>query len=111
MNAFTRAAAALVADANLGSAITYRPASAPRISCRGVFSRPLGEFGQVVAGGLMVSVSAAEVPAPFHGDAVILTEPLALGGSLLRAGLVLTVEKAEADATGAMFDLTLSLPA
>ena len=109
-NAFDRAAAALVADANMGTAIIYRPASGPRINCRGVFSRPVAEFGQAVSGGLMLAVSAADVPDPAQGDTVLLTAPLRVGGTLLRADLVLKVEKVEAEESMAMFDLTLSLP-
>ena len=110
MSAFTRAAAALVADANMATDIIYRPEAGPRINCRGVFSRPLDQFGQAVAGGLMLSVSAADVPAPIEGDSVILTAPLSVAGRVLRAGLELRVERAEAEETLAMYDLTLGTP-
>lgn len=109
-NAFTRAAAALTADTNLGAAIIYQPAAAPRVNCRVVFSRPIGEFGTHVTGALMASISAADVATPERGDVVILGAALYVGGTRLRAGLELTVEKAEAEESMAMFDLTLSIP-
>ena len=110
MNAFTRAAAALVADANLGTAIIYQPAQAERVRCRGVFSRPVQEFGTAVKGGLALTIAAADVTAPARGDAVVLLEALRLGSIGLRAGLELRVEQVEAEDSMAMFDLTLAVP-
>ena len=111
MNAFARAAAALVADQNLGTAITYCPASAPRIDCRVIFARPVQEFGQAVSAGLMASVSAADVAAPERGDTILTLAAMRVGTTSLSAGTMLIVEKATADESLAMYDLTLSISA
>lgn len=89
----------------------YQPLSAAPFACRGVFSRPVQEFGSnVVTNAVLLSVAASDVPAPRRGDLVVLTAPLQVGNNTLSAGQELKVEKREADETLTMFDLTLSLP-
>jgi hypothetical protein len=71
-DAFTRAAAALVADANLGLDAVYRPASGASVRCRVIrYQRdPLADLGQhhVRQAGVVYSVRVADVPAPAKGD-------------------------------------------
>lgn len=110
MSAFTRAAAALVADPNMGTAIIYRPVAAASFECRGVFSRPVQEFGQAVAGALMCSIPVDLFPEAAKGDAVVPSASVMVGASCYPAGTFFRVEKVEADETMAMFDLTLSAP-
>lgn len=97
MSAFSRAAASLVADRNLGVDAVYVPVSGGNVACRVILSRPLDVMGAHVAGKVMASLSAADVAAP------------ARGASLVVAGMTYTVEVAEAEESRAMFDLTLSL--
>jgi hypothetical protein len=111
MNAFARAAAAMADDANLGTSVIFQPKDAARVTCRGVFSRPIDEFGNRATAGLMLTVPAAALPRlPMKEDEVVLTAPLILGGATLRAGLTLRVERATAEESMAMFDIVLSVP-
>lgn len=110
-NAFARAAAAIAADDNLGTAVIFAPSDAVRISCRGVFSRPVDAFGASTGAGLMLAIPASALPRlPARGDEVLLAAPLILGEETLRAGLALRVERATAEESMAMYDIVLSVP-
>lgn len=71
MSAFTRAAAALAGDPNLGLPATYLPIAGPTVSCRVIrYQRdPLADMGQhhVRQAGFVFSLRIAEVPTPAKG--------------------------------------------
>lgn len=111
MNAFTRAAAALAGDANLGTPVIFAPVDSLRVTVRGVFSRPVDAFGASTGAGLMLAIPAASLlRMPARDDEVVLAAPLILGEETLRAGLTLRVERATAEESMAMYDIVLSVP-
>ncbi|MBS7789271.1 hypothetical protein KTR66_04660 [Roseococcus sp. SDR] len=101
-DAFTRAAAALVADPNMGLDAVYLPASGPSIACRVVYSEPVEHAGSLaLAKRRMASVPASAVAAPARGDQLRIP-------SLARPDNLFKVEQVETDPMRAMHDLTLS---
>jgi hypothetical protein len=101
MNAFARAAASLVADANMGLDVVYLPVSGLSFSCRVVLSRPTDLMApRGISTSLMVSVPAATVANPERGDQIRIP-------SLARPDNLFTVEEVVTDPMRAMHDLTL----
>jgi len=104
MNAFAAAAAALVADQNLGSAVTYARSGATwsPVAVRAVLSQPiepyqLGDGAGIVAPHLEAMLPAAALPAdPAEGDALTLAD-----------GAAYLVTTAMRDVTGAAWTLRL----
>jgi hypothetical protein len=101
MNAFARAAAALVADPNMGVEAVYLPASGLSFPCRVVLSRPMEAVGMALAGRVMASLPVATIAAPVRGDQIRIP-------SLPLPGNCFKVEQVETDTMRAMHDLILS---
>ena len=104
MDAFSRAAATLVADQNMGLDAVYMPASGLSVSCRVVLSRPVDLMAPGgISQALMASVPAAVIAAPVQGDKIRIP-------SLVRPDNCFTVQEVTTDPMRAMHDLTLSSP-
>ena len=102
MNAFAAAAAAMVADANMGVSATYRPLTGGSFACRVIVSRPVDAItGQILASGVAVSIPAEAVAFPKRGDQLDIPS--------LPAPNVFAVSSVETDAGRVMHNLTLVL--
>lgn len=101
-DAFARAAAALVADANMGTDAVYLPARGARFACRLVLSRPMD---LMAPGGIstrfMASLPVSAVAVPVRGDQIRIN-------ALPPPGNMFKVEEVTTDPMRAMHDLTLS---
>lgn len=101
-DAFARAAAALVADPNMGLDAVYLPATGLSFPCRLVLSRPTDLMApRGISTSLQASLPVATVASPSPGDQIRIPS-LPLPDNLFK------VEEVTTDPMRAMHDLTLS---
>jgi hypothetical protein len=100
MTAFATMLATLHADANLGTAASFRRPPYAWQACRVILSSPTDALGNVRAGTVTADIRAADITdTPQRGD------ELRIGAT------VYTVEDAERDVLALSWRLTLSSPA
>jgi hypothetical protein len=100
MTVFATALATLHADANIGTAASFRRPPYTWQPCRVIVSQPTNEFGAVRAGSLQAELRAAAITdTPQRGD------ELRIGADTY------TVEDTERDVLALSWRLTLSSPA
>lgn len=100
MNAFAAALATLHADANMGTAASYRQPPYTWQSVRVILSQPVDALGGTIAGTMQADIQASSV-----------TDPPQRGDELLIDTTTYTVESAERDVLGLSWRLQLSSPA